>query len=408
MSSCPFASRRGFLAAAGSLAAAVTAAPGTAQASPSEGAEPFWGVHQAGIATVPQRHTCVIAFDLHATKRDEVAGLLRRWTDAAARMAVGLPPGPGDAGDAFGLAPARLTLTFGLGAGLFVKDGRDRYGLAAQRPAALVDMPRFNGDQFIEARCGGDLLVQACADDAEIAFHSVRTLAQLAYGAAEKRWLQSGFLPAGPADETPRNLMGFKDGTMNPAVTDPQAMDRHVWVGAEGPAWMRGGSYVVLRRIRIALEHWDRTEVDFQEQTIGRRKLSGAPLTGQSEFDPLDLQRVDADSNPVIPENAHVRLGAPELNGGAQILRRSYGYNDGLSFTAERWPPWRQGMEYDAGLLFVAWQRDPRHGFIKIFEPMSKLDMLNQFTTHTASALFAAPGGVDKGGHIGQRLFEAT
>lgn len=403
MSACPFASRRGFLAAASGLAAAVAAGPARAGGAPA--AEAFWGARQGGIATAQQRHTCAMALDLRAKTADEVAALLRRWTEAAARLAAGLPVGAADAGDTAGLAPARLTLTFGFGPGLFVRDGRDRYGLAARRPAALVDLPRFNGDQFVEALCGGDLLVQACADDAEVAFHAVRTLAQLAYGTAEKRWLQTGFMPATPAGETPRNLMGFRDGTMNPAAADE--LDQHVWVGSEGPAWMRGGSYVVLRRIRMALEHWDGTEVDFQEETFGRRKQSGAPLTGRVESDPIDLDRVDADGNPVIAANAHVRLAAPAMHGGAQILRRSYAYNDGLSFTAERWPPWRQGMEYDAGLLFVAWQRDPRAGFIRIFTPMSKLDALNQFTTHTASAIFAAPPGAAPGGFIGQGLFAA-
>jgi deferrochelatase/peroxidase EfeB len=156
----------------------------------------------------------------------------------------------------------------------------------------------------------------------------------------------------------------------------------------------------------MAIEHWDSTEVDFQEQTIGRRKVSGAPLTGQNEFDPLDLDATDADGNPVIPDNAHVRMAAAASNGGAQILRRAYSYNDGVNITAERWPPWRQGLEYDAGLLFICYQRDPREGFIRIFEPMSKLDALNQFTTHTGGGLFACPPGASEGGFIGEGLFD--
>ncbi len=414
MKSCPFTSRRGLLAAAGSLATAVAAGGAEAQEAAAPATEPFWGAHQGGIVTPQQRHACFAAFDLTTPQRDAVALLLRRWTQAAARMADGATAAPlgtdlsvpaADSGDALDVGPARLTVTFGFGAGLFVKGGNDRYGLAAQRPAALVDLPRFNGDQLVAAQSGGDLLVQACADDAQAAFHAVRQLARLAYGVAEKRWVQTGFLPATPSGTTPRNLMGFKDGTNNPPIRDDAAMQRAVWVGAEGPDWMQGGSYMVFRRIRIFLEHWDRTETDFQEQTIGRRKFSGAPLTGGGEFDPVDLDRADADGNPVIAENAHVRLAAPAANGGAQVLRRSYGYNDGVAFTAERWPPWRQGMEYDAGLLFVAFQRDPRHGFIRIFAPMSKLDALNQFTTHTASALFACPAGIAPGGFVGQTLF---
>jgi len=434
-------SRRGFLAAAGGLAAAVGS--GLAQAAdpvtgarqadrrreaagPPAGVEPFWGVHQGGIATPQQKHTYFAAFDLRTDKRDDVVAMLRGWTAAAARMAAGktaapLAPDPmvaaADSGDGLGLAPARLTLTFGFGAGLFAKDGHDRYGLAARRPEALVDMPHFNGDQLVEASTGGDLSIQACADDPQVAFHAIRQLARLAYDAAEIRWVQVGFTPNSKAGDTPRNLMGFKDGTENPrpaphagtmrgaAPSSGRGFDPIVWVGDEGPAWMRGGSYLVVRRIRIALEHWDRTEVDFQEQVVGRHKYSGAPLGGKHEFEPPNLDATDKDGNLVIPEDAHVRLARAASNDGAQILRRAYSYNDGVNLTAERWPPWRQGMEYDAGLFFVAYQRDPRTGFIKIFENMAKLDALNQFTTHVGSGLFACPGGVAKGEFIGQRLF---
>ena len=170
---------------------------------------------------------------------------------------------------------ARLTVTVGFGAGLFVKDGKDRYGLAKHRPEAFIDLPHFVGDQLVETHSGGDLSVQACADDPQVAFHAVRQLARLAYNVAEIRWTQSGFIPSFGPKRTARNLMGFKDGTNNPAVTDPKAMDKAVWVGSEGPDWMRGGSYLVARRIRIALEHWDRMNVSFQEQTVGRHKVFG-------------------------------------------------------------------------------------------------------------------------------------
>ena len=201
--------------------------------------------------------------------------------------------------------------------------------------------------------------------------------------------------------------MGFKDGTLNPAVTDPRLMDDHVWVGAEGGDWMAGGSYLVARPARIALEHWDRMKLGFQEQTMGRHKLSGAPIGKTNEKDPLDLEAVDADGNPVIAENSHVRLAAPAQNDGAQMLRRSYSYNNGLSFVAERWPPWRQGMEFDAGLLFVCYQRDPRRAFIPMFDKMSRFDMMNQFVTHIGGGMFACPSGVQKGEFLGQKLFTA-
>jgi deferrochelatase/peroxidase EfeB len=375
--------------------------------------EPFWGAHQGGILTPAQRHSYFAAFDLTTTRREDVAALLRRWTDAASRMTQGLsldivanPNTPtADAGDAVGLSPARLTVTFGFGAGLFSKDGVDRYGLAASRPAALVDMPNFPGDQLVAAKSDGDLSVQVCADDPQVAFHAIRQLAALAYDTATTRWLQAGFNPGTAPGETPRNLMGFKDGTNNPDTRDAKAMDEVVWVGDEGPAWMRGGSYVVFRRSRIALEHWDRMKTGFQEQTFGRQKLSGAPLGQHAEQEKPDLAATDADGNAVIPENAHMRLASAESNDGARILRRAFSFDDGVNFTAERWPPWHQAMELDAGLMFVCYQRDPRTGFIKLFERMAKFDMMNQFVTNTASALFAVPPGIARGEFVGQRLF---
>ncbi len=381
----------------------------------TDATEPFWGGHQGGILTRLQHNTYLAAFDLITTERDDVVKMLQAWTAAAARMTSGQTaeplgkddsvPAP-DSGDTLGLSPARLTITFGFGAGLFIKEGQDRYGLAAKRPAALVDLPKFPGDQLVDARTGGDLSVQACADDPQVAFHAIRQLLRLAYNVAQIRWVQTGFTANFSAKETPRNLMGFKDGTNNPSVNDSKLMNQFIWVGDEGPDWMRGGSYVVVRRIRIALEHWDRMNLAFQEQTVGRRKYSGAPLGGTNEFDKADYDATDKDGNPIIPENAHVRLAAAVENDGTQILRRPYSYNDGANVTAERWPPWRDEMEFDAGLFFVCYQRDPRTGFIKLFEKMSKFDMMNQFVTHTGSGLFACPGGIAEGGFIGQRLFE--
>jgi deferrochelatase/peroxidase EfeB len=417
------ASRRSFLAGTAGLVAAAGSGFAASAAEPVAPAnvmggggqdlhrmEPFWGKHQGGIATRQQTNSYFAAFDLTTDKRDQVKSLLGTWTEAAARMTAGQTaarlgedlalPAP-DSGDALSLPPARLTITFGFGPGLFVKDGRDRYQLAARRPEALADLPKFPGDQLVDAHTGGDLSIQACADDPQVAFHAVRQLARLAYGVVQIRWAQTGFA-AGPAGKgTGRNLMGFKDGTMNP--TD---FDRFVWVGNEGPDWMRGGSYLVARRIRIALEHWERMNVAFQEQVVGRHKYSGAPLGGKREFDPLNLDATDKDGNPVIPDNSHVRLSSPDLNNGAQILRRAYSYNDGVNFTAERWPPWRQGMEYDAGLFFMSYQRDPRTGFVVMYDKLSKMDAMNQFVTHVGGGLFACPGGAAKGEFIGQRLFD--
>jgi deferrochelatase/peroxidase EfeB len=401
---CPFdPSRRGFLgASAGLIAAAGALRPAAATEQAPSGLEPFYGRHQGGITTPQQAHTYVAAFDVTSTSRADFKALLARWTAAAARLCAGQPADPTDSGDTLGMPPARLTLNFGFGPTLFMKDGQDRFGLAAQRPPALAELPVFVGDKIEPARSFGDLSIQACADDPQTAFHAVRQLARLAYDVATPRWVQAGFVPQ-PVAQTPRNLMGFRDGTNNPCPANEAEMNEVVWVGAEGPAWMQGGTYAVFRRIRIALEHWDRTPVSFQEQTMGRTKAVGAPIGAKAEHDAENLAAVDADGNPIIAENAHVRL-ASAVTAGARIFRRGYSYNDGLSFTAERWPPWRQAMEYDAGLLFVAYQKDPRAQFTKIFDRMAKFDMLNQFTTHTASALFAIPPGVREGQAIGDML----
>ncbi len=424
------ASRRLFLAGAGGLVAArkvrAEEARTAGAAAETPEVEPFHGAHQGGIATPQQTHSYFAAFDLTTKKHDRVVAMLRAWTEAAARMAAGdtaAPLGtnpeaaPGDGGNVLGLSPARLTITVGFGPGLFEKDGVDRYGLAARRPAALAELPKFNGDQLEEGRSGGDLSVQACADDPQVAFHAVRELARLTDKTAVLRWAQAGFMPDTKPGETPRNLMGFRDGTNNPRPRGqhqsnrddvPRGFDEVVWAGDEGPAWMRGGTYVVARRIRISLDHWDRSEIGFQEEVVGRHKYSGAPIGKTGEHEPLGLDRTGADGTPLIAMTAHARLGAAATNGGALIVRRAYSYNDGLTFLAERWPPWRQGMMYDAGLHFLCYQRDPRTGFVAIFDTMAKIDALNQFTTHVGSALFAVPPGVAPGEFIGQRLFETV
>ena len=415
----PRPTRRSLVGAAAGLAS--TAAGGglraRAVADGRSDIEPFWGVHQAGITTPAQAHTYTATLDLLTDERDALTAMLRAWTTAAARLTDGMPAQSlaqpttvpaADSGEALELAAARLTLTFGFGPGLFVRNGKDRYGLANYRPAALVDLPQFDGDELIETRSGGDLSMQACADDPQVAFHAVRQLVRIAHGVATVRWTQAGFLPVVGPQQKPRNLMGFRDGTNNLRVDDPAAMDKFVWVGEEGPKWMRGGSYVVFRRIRIALEHWDRMPLDFQEGTFGRHKYSGAPLGLKDELDAVNLGAADRDGSPVVPESAHVRLAAASTNDRARILRRAYSYNDGFGFVAERWPPWRQASEYDAGLFFVCYQRDPRMGFIKIFDRLAKFDMLNQFVTHTGGGVFACPCGVAPGEFIGQHLFPSV
>ena len=426
----PGPTRRGLFGAAAGLAGVLGARPASAgDALPdhppliktstlvTDRVLPFYGLHQNGIVTPIQAHTYFAALDIKTDKVADIAALMQRWTEAAAKLSQGATIGPADeaadqpapdSGDVLGLPPSRLTLTFGFGPSLFSLDGVDRFGLGQHRPEAFVDLPHFVGDQLVPERTGGDLSIQACSDDPQAAMHAIRQLMRLAYGVASIRWVQTGFTPGYDAKVTPRNLMGFKDGTANIAVGDPKALDQLVWVGDEGGAWMRGGSYVVARPIRIALEHWDRMKLAFQEQTIGRHKASGAPIGASEEFAATDLDASDPDGNPVIAENAHIRLASPVTNGGAQILRRGYSYDNGVSMVAERWPPWRHEMEFDAGLFFVCYQRDPRTGFIKIFDKMSKFDMLNQFVTAVGGGLFACPGGIQPGRYLAQDLFQSV
>jgi deferrochelatase/peroxidase EfeB len=357
----------------------------------------FHGAHQAGITTPPQAHILFQAFDATARSRGDLHRLLEAWSRSARWMCEGEPlPGhdaagrpPVDTGEALGLAASRLTITVGFGSTLFDR----RYGLAADRPDALVDLPAFPGDRLDPARCGGDLAVQACADDPQVAFHAIRNLARIAYHlrAARPRWSQAGFARtpgSAPATATGRNLLGFKDGTNNLRGDDAAAMEANVWVGDEGPRWMRGGTYLVVRRVRAHLERWDESDLDEQEGVFGRRKLTGAPFGATGEFDPVD---------PALePRHAHIILANPRRASSERerILRRGYNFTDGLL------PDGR----LDAGLFFAAFQRDPRRQFIPIQHRLAAHDRLNEYIVHTGSAIFAVPPGVRAGGYAGETL----
>lgn len=410
----------------GVAGATANAAVNTPPQPPAATIEPFYGRHQSGVITDTQQHTVLAAFDLNTTSREHVTQILRRWSDHAAQLAQGRSTtvpiyDPPDAADAYSdttaksttsdsletwqAGPNRLTITIGFGRGLFVRDGNDRFGLAAKLPPQLIELPHFPGDQLAADQSNGDLLIHACGDDLQVVFHAVRSLARVSPDIATLRWTQLGYSPSNGAG-TPRNLMGFKDGTINSNAHPPADLDATLWAARDGPAWMLDGSYVVYRRIRITLEHWDRLPVAAQEQVIGRQKTSGAPLGGSHEFDTLDLQARGHSGSLRIPENAHVRLAAPETNNGAVLIRRAFSYNNGTTQFTERWPPWRQALEYDAGLLFLGYQRDPRTAFLPIFSRLAINDALNQFTTHTASAVFALPPGARGPGHwVGETLF---
>jgi deferrochelatase/peroxidase EfeB len=362
----------------------------------------FHGTHQAGIVTPVQEHLVYAAFDVHVSRRTELAALLRRWSDAIALMTAGHATGPmepanpkavpTDTGEAAGLSAARLTVTIGFGRSLFFDDeGEGRFGIADHLPHALVELPHFAGDALDAARSNGDLSVQCCADDAQTAFHAFHNLATLAHGTARVRWVQLGFGRAaatGAVQSTPRNLMGFKDGTNNIRADETDALRDHVWVAStDEPAWMRDGTYVVARRIKIHIEEWDRTGIGEQQEVIGRTKLEGAPLSGKREHDPPQLE--------FLPANAHIRIAAPAENGGIRILRRGYNFADGAD---------EHSGKLDAGLFFVAYQRDPRTHFIPLQQQLASNDALNEYIQHVGSAVFAVPPGVREGGFVGETL----
>jgi deferrochelatase/peroxidase EfeB len=384
--------------AAGGAIGRATAAEPAVPASTAADAVPFTGAHQAGITTPQQDRLHFVAFDVTTGDRAALAALLRDWTDAARRMTAGRPAGaggavpadgylpPDDTGEALGLPPSGLTLTVGFGPTLFTTaDGTDRFGLAGRRPEALAELPAFPGDELDPARSGGDLCVQACANDPQVAVHAVRNLARIGQGLVSVRWSQLGFgrtSSTSTGQATPRNLFGMKDGTDNLKAENGTALERFVWVAdGDGPDWLTGGSYLVTRRIRMEIETWDRQPLREQEQVIGRTKGTGAPLGQQAEFDPVDLTRRIA-GKPAIPRTSHVFLAHPG-NAGTALLRRGYSFVDGSDGLGR----------LDAGLFFMAYQRDPRTGFVQVQRNLAR-DALNEYIAHTSSALFACPPGV--------------
>jgi deferrochelatase/peroxidase EfeB len=388
------ATRRGFLRSAGITGlAGIGAGSGASVVLGGQAAEaaavpavPFHGEHQAGIGTPAQEHLQFAALDMTSGSRADLRNLMRTWSRAAALMALGGAIGPVetgtrpavDTGEALGLKAARLTVTFGFGPTLFTgSGGQDRFGLARHRPAPLVYLPKFRTDALRSAISGGDLGIQVCADDPQVAFHAVHELIRMAAPVARPRWLLAGFGRTGNSSHQPmpRNLMGFLDGTANIKVEDTAQMNASVWAaGPASPGWMHGGSYLVARRIEIALARWDATTVDRQEHTIGRKKAAGNVLGN-------------------LPLHSHILLASPTANHGAKLLRRGYSYSGGLS----------DGTP-GAGLMFLCYQRDPRRQFIPIQHTLAGSDALNKFTRHVGSAIFACPPGAANGGYVGETL----
>ncbi|BDZ51940.1 hypothetical protein GCM10025867_41810 [Frondihabitans sucicola] len=281
-----------------------------------------------------------------------------------------------------------MTVTVGLGPGIF--DGR--FGLANKKPAHLAQIPDLPSDNLAAATTGGDLSLQACADDPQVAYHAIRDLARMARGTATVRWTVLGFgrASAGKNQTTPRNLMGFKDGTRN--ITSDADYDEFVWLG-DSAGWMAGGTYQVVRKIEMNIEIWDADVISDQQRVFGRTKVDGAPLSGGSEHTTPDFH-AKAGGELKIDPRSHVSLAAHEHHGGVKILRRPYNYTDGLN----------QYGQLDAGLLFTAYMNDPEH-FTRIQTRLGSSDRLNEYISHIGSAVFAVPPAPRAGEYIGQALF---
>nr|WP_051662463.1 MULTISPECIES: iron uptake transporter deferrochelatase/peroxidase subunit [unclassified Microbacterium] len=364
----------------------------------------FFGAHQAGITTPVQDHLHFASFDMMPrSDRDDLISLLQDWSYAGSRMSQGLEVSasgavggpaeapPDDTGEALGLPAAGLTITFGFGPGLFENEDGDRYGIAAQRPAGLERLPAFLGDDLDPQASHGDLCIQACADDPQVAVHAIRNLSRIAFGRARLRWSQLGFGKTSrttAAQATPRNLFGFKDGTANILADDTEALADHVWVSEQDePAWLAGGSYLVARKIAMLIETWDRVRLSEQDAIIGRDKGEGAPLSGGDEFTAPDFH------GKAIDANSHVSLAHPEQNDGVRILRRGYNYVDGNNELGR----------LDAGLFFLSYQRDPAQ-FISLQRRLST-DLMNEYIRHVGSGIWAVPRGATPGSYVGAQLF---
>lgn len=406
----------GALTVAGA-ATGIAAAHGQSAAPSTTDVEyPFFGEHQQGITTPMQDSLVFASLDVTTSSREELVALFQAWTTSAAEMTAGKPIGmfganggsydspPQDTGEALDLAASGLTITFGFGPTLFQSaKGVDRFGFASQQPTTLHELPHFPGDVIDTAHSDGDLCIQACANDPQVAIHAVRNLIRQAFGTATVKWMQTGFgrsSSTGEDQPTPRNLFGFKDGTNNIMSNDTSAQEEYVWVQpSDQPAWMLNGTYLAVRKIRMLIETWDRTSLREQESVFGRTRPEGAPLSGGSEFTTPNFAIPGREGAPLIPVDSHMALANPANNNGVRILRRAYNYTnvgDDLG-------------RFNAGLFFLGYERDIDKQFIPMQLKLSKNDRMNEYVRYIANATFAIPPGITgPGDYLGKTLIDAT
>ncbi|MEZ0093122.1 iron uptake transporter deferrochelatase/peroxidase subunit [Streptacidiphilus sp. EB129] len=390
------------------VAGAVSASAGTAAAggaqptgADSSTTEPsFHGVHQAGVLTDKQRCAAFVAFDVTAADRAGLTGLFRTLTTRLRFLATGGVPEPlgisappSDSGVLGPVLPTDgLTATLAVGSSLF--DGR--FGLSGHAPLRLRPMTAFADDELDPAWCQGDLLLQLCADNADTVAHALRDLAQHTRGAMQVRWRIDGFASPPRPSGTPRNLLGFRDGTANPDVTSARTMDQVVWVvpSLGEPAWATGGSYLAVRLIRMLVEFWDRVSLNEQERMFGRQKDSGAPLDGRVESDPPHYA---ADpTGDVIPMDSHMRLANPRGAGSdaLRMLRRGYNYDRGTDGNGN----------LDMGLVFCSFQQDQDRQFVAVQKRLAGEPLVDYVTPFGGGYFFVLPGVRDGSDWFGSSL----
>lgn len=375
---------------AGLIAGGVAADARSADSGPSESdSYPFHSEHQSGILTPgpadKQAFSAVAAFDVvDGTSRADLVDLMKTLTTRARTLTAG--GAPADAGvsappsDSDVLGPQMpadgLTTTLGLGASLF----DDRFGLASSKPLQLKPMRVFPDDSPDPAWMHGDLSLQLCANHPDTIHHAIRDITRHTRGAMQIRWKIEGYNSPPRPSGTARNLLGFKDGTANPTGSEAQSL---VWVDdPREPRWARGGSYQVVRLIRMLVEFWDRVSINEQENMFGRRRDTGAPLDGNAEF---DTPNYAADpKGTVIPLDAHIRIANPRTPAteNQRLIRRSYNYDLGVDANGN----------IQAGHVFLAYQQDVVRQFETIQMRLVGEPLIDYVQPFGGGYFFVVPG----------------